>query len=173
VLENKVARPRRRHLSMRSRSGRKKGRRAVTYSARVPSVERGTVISAEVRQRLAIGHLPYTAFMGTEMILSPRRSGTSPSRVVRRSTTLHGHLTERAGFNCTQGPSALRTPCLTHRAGIAEVQRVPRKEGRALPLYVNLISRTWPKRVSARRGDRAKVLSGGGLEVVAYEPPPE
>jgi hypothetical protein len=173
VLQNDVRRPRRRHLSMRSRSGKRKGRRGVTYSARVPSVEHGTVISAEARQRLGIGRLPYSAFMGTELILSSKRSGTSPGRVVRRSATAHGRLTEKAGFNCTQGPSALRTPCLSHRAGIAELQRVPKKKGRPMPLYVNLVSRTWPKRDSPRRGDRARILRGGGIEVVAYAPPAE
>jgi hypothetical protein len=170
VLESEADRARRRSLSMLSRSKSRKGRRRVTYSARVPSVERGTVISAEAHQRLGIGHLPYSAFMGTELFLSSRRAGTSPGRVAHRSATLHGRLTERSGFNCTQGPSAFRTPCESHRAGIVELRRVPRKEGRALPLYVNLVSRTWPKRTSARRGDRAKILPRGGIKVVAYSP---
>jgi hypothetical protein len=172
VLQSNVDRPRRRHLPVGSgRRGNRKGERGVVYSAPVPDVQRGTVISAEARQRLGIGHLRYSAFMGTELILSSRRAATSPGRVVHRSATLHGHLTERSGFNCTQGRSAFRTPCESHRAGIAELQRVPRKKGRAVPLYVNLVSRTWPKRTSARRGDRARILPRGGIKVIAYPQP--
>jgi hypothetical protein len=170
VLRNSVRRPRRRHLSMGDRR-RRKGSRAVIYSAPVPELQRDSVISAEARQRLGIGHLPYSAFVGTELILSSRRAGNAPNRVARRSVTQNGHLTERSGFNCTQGPSAFRTPCKSHRAGTVRMRREPRRDGRVVPLYVNLVSRTFPKRASAKRGDRAKILRGGGIDVVAYPLP--
>ncbi len=172
ALENAVDRPRRHHLSMVAGAlGGRKGGHEVTYSARVPNVERGTVISAEARQRLGIGHLRYSAFVSTELILASRRGQTSPDRVAKGAATFNGHLTETSGFNCTQGPSAFRTPCVSHRAGLAQLRSEPRKDGQAVPLYVNLVSRTFPKRTSARPGQRARILPGGGIDVVAYPLP--
>jgi hypothetical protein len=174
VLRNEVHRPRRRHLAMVAGAlGGREGGHEVTYSARVPEVRRGTVISAEAWQRLGIGHLPYSAFVSTELILSSRRSRTSPDRVAKSAATFNGHLTETSGYNCTQGPSAFRTPCVSHRAGIAQLRREPRRDGRPVPLYVNLVSRTFPKRTSARSGDRARVLPRGGVKVLVYPRPAE
>ncbi len=170
ALRSSVRRPRRRRLSMSDRR-RRKGSRAVIYSARVPEVPPDSVISAEARQRLGIGHLPYSAFVGTQLILSSKPAGNAPDRVARRSTTQHGHLTERSGFNCTQGPSAFRTPCKSHRAGTVRLRREPRRDGRTVRLYVNLVSRTFPKRARAKRGDRARLLRGGGIDLVTYPTP--
>jgi hypothetical protein len=172
ALENEVDRPRRRHLSMVPGAlGARRGGRQVTYSARVPNVERGTVISAEARQRLGIGHLPYSAFMGTQLILSSRPGGKFPDRVAKRAATFNGQLTETSGFNCTQGPSAFQTPCAAHRAGLVQLRREPQRDGRSVPLYVNLVSRTFPKRTTTRPGERARVLPGGGIDVAAYPVP--
>lgn len=172
ALSTSVDRPRLRRLSMvRGALGGRKGGHRVTYSARVPDVGRGTVISAEGRQRLGIGHLEYSAFVSTELILSSRRDRTRPDRTTKRAATFNGHLTETSGFNCTQGPSAFRTPCLSRRAGLAQLRQEPRRNGQAVPLYVNLVSRTFPKRTSARAGERARVLPGGGIDVVAYPVP--
>jgi hypothetical protein len=171
-LRSEVDRRRRRHLSMVPGALRtRRGGHEVTYSARVPDVERGAVISAEARQRVAIGHLPYSAFVSSELILASRRNRTSPDRVAKRAATFNGNLTETNGFNCTQGPSAFRTPCVSHKAGIVQLRREPVRGGRPVPLYVNLVSRTFPKRTSARRGDRATVLPDGGIQVVAYPVP--
>lgn len=172
ALENRVDRPTRRRLPMVPGAlGNRKGGREVTYSARVPNVERGTVISAEAWQRTEIGHLPYSAFVSTQLILASGRGRTSPDRVVRRSATFHGHLTETSGFNCTQGPSEFRTPCLSHRAGLVQLRSEPRREGRPVPIYVNLVSRTFPKRTTTRPGQSARILPGGGIDVVAYPVP--
>ena len=150
--------------------GTRQGGHTVTYSERVPNTERGTVISAQALQRLGIGHHPYSAFVSTELILASKPSGTSPDRVAKRAATFNGHLTETTGFNCTQGPSAFRTPCISRKAGTVQLRREPRRNGKAAPLFVNLVSRTFPKRTQAGRGDRAKVLPGGSLHVVAYPP---
>lgn len=173
ALENEVDRPRRSHLSMVAGAlGGRKGGHEVTYSARVPNVERGTVISAEALQRLGIGHLRYSAFVSTELILATRRGRTSPDRVAKRTATFNGHLTETSGYNCTQGPSAFRTPCVSRRAGLTQLRSEPRRDGDPVPLYVNLVSRIFPKRTPARPGQRARVLPGGGVDVVAYPLPP-
>jgi hypothetical protein len=169
ALRNQVDRPRRRRIPMVGGPlGNRQGGHVVTYSARIPNVDRGTLIAAEGSQRLGIGHLPYSAFVSSELIVSSRRRGTSPDPIAKRAATFNGHLTETSGFNCTQGPSAFRTPCMSYKVGIVQLRREPRRDGRAMPLYVNLVSRTFPKRTSARRGDRGKVLPGGGIDVVAY-----
>ena len=169
ALEREVDQPRRSHLSMVTGAlGNRQGGHEVVYSAPLPDLQRGTVISAEAWQRLGIGHLPYSAFVSTELILASGRNRTSPDRVAKRAASFNGHLTETTGFNCTQGPSAFRTPCVSHRAGIVQLRRTPERDGRIAPLYVNLVSRTFPKRTSARSGDRAKVLPGGSVRVVAY-----
>ncbi len=164
---------RRRHGFLRMVRGNptsRTGGHTVTYSARVPSVERGTVISADAHQRLAIGHLPYSAFISTELILASRPGRTSPDQVAKRAATFNGHLTETNGFNCTQGPSAFRTPCDSHKAGTVQLRRTPTRNGEAVPLFVNLVSRTFPKRTAAHAGDRAKIRPGGSVDVVAYPP---
>lgn len=171
ALRNSSDRRRRRHLPMVSGSlGHRKGGHAVVYSVRVLEVERGTVIGADATQRLAIGHLPYAAFMGAELILAQDSGATRPSSVVKRAATFNGHLSETNGFNCTQGPSAFRTPCETRKAGFVQIRNAPVQGGDPVPLYVNLVARTFPKLTSARGGDRARVLPGGGIDVVAYPP---
>ena len=167
----RATRPTRRFLRMVPGSlGGRQGGHTVTYSVRVPNSERGTVIDARALQRLAIGHLPYSAFVSTELILASRPGRTSPDPVAKRAATFNGHLTETTGFNCTQGPSAFRTPCASRKAGTVQLRREPRRGDETAPLFVNLVSRTFPKRTHARGGDRARLLPGGSLHVVAYPP---
>jgi hypothetical protein len=150
--------------------GTRQGGHTVTYSERVPNTERGAVISAQALQRLGIGHLPYSAFVSTELILASKPSETSPDRLAKRVATFNGHLTETTGFNCTQGPSAFRTPCISRKAGTVQLRREPQRNGKTVPLFVNLVSRTFPKRTHAGGRDRARVLRGGSLHLVAYPP---
>ena len=169
AVETSVDRRQRRHVRMVTGPlGGRSGGHTVIYSARVPTIEQGTVISATAKQRLAIGRLRYSAFVSTELILSSRPARTTPDAVAKRAATFNGHLTETTGFNCTQGPSAFRTPCVSEKAGVAVLRNKPTRDGEPVPLYVNLVSRTFPKLTKAKPGDRAKVLAGGGLDVVAY-----
>jgi hypothetical protein len=171
TLRARTEAPRKRFLKMVGGGlGTRQGGHTVTYSAPVPVTERGTVISARAVQRLAIGHLPYSAFVSAELILASRPSRTSPDAVAKRASTFNGHLTETTGFNCTQGPSAFRTPCASRKAGTVQLRREPRRGERAAPLYVNLVSRTFPKRTGAGRRERGRILPGGSLDVVAYPP---
>ena len=53
---------------------------------------------------------------------APRRiSAESLLQVV--DGVAEGRITESNGFNCAQGPSAYRTPCLTRKAGLLEIVR--------------------------------------------------
>jgi hypothetical protein len=134
-------------------------------------LERGDVLRVKARQRTAIAHLPYNAYVGSEVILAGRPGATRPGRVAKRAApaALRGRITESNGFNCTQGPSAYRTPCLTRKTGLLEiVHDAVDRRGRPKRLYVNLVSHLSPKLVQARPGDRARVRSSGQLEVTRF-----
>src|SRR5204863_400973 len=85
----------------------------VIYSLKLKHLEPGEVIAATARERTGIGGLPYSTFISSELLIGPSRHATHPFGHV---ISLDGLLTEANGFNCTQGPSAYRTPCLTRKA---------------------------------------------------------
>jgi hypothetical protein len=140
----------------------------------MPRLEKGDVLRVKARQTTAIAQLPYNAYVGSEVMLAGRPGATRPSRVANRAApaALRGRITESNGFNCTQGPSAYRTPCLTRKAGLLEIVRdAVDRRGRPKPLYVNLISHVAPKLAQAQRGDRARVRPSGHLEVTRFRSP--
>jgi hypothetical protein len=138
----------------------------VVYSVKLQHLERGDVIAAAARARTGIGALPYSTYVASELVVAGRRTSVHP---FRHDVTLDGFVTEANGFNCTQGPSAYRTPCVTRKAGVARVRRHPvNRHGRPRPLYLNLIQRSFPKLAHARPGDRAQVLGGGFVAATVY-----
>ena len=169
-------RPVRRHTRHRRHrsiplSANGSARKRVVYAVRMPRLKRGDVLRVNARQRTAIGQLRYNAYVGSEVILAGRPRATRPSRVAKRAAPegLHGRITEANGFNCTQGQSAYRTPCLTQKAGVLEiVHDAVDRRGRPRPLFVNLVSHVSPKLVRARPGDRARVRLSGHLEVTRF-----
>jgi hypothetical protein len=172
------ARPRPVHRQTRHRRRRSipvsphgSARKRVVYSVRMPRLEGGDVLRIDARQRTAIAQLPYNAYVGSEVILAGRPGATRPSRVAKRAApaALRGRITEANGFNCTRGPSAYRTPCLTRKAGLLEiVHDAVDRRGRPKALYVNLVSHFAPKLARARPGDRARVRPAGRLEVTRF-----
>jgi hypothetical protein len=115
----------------------------VVLSQRLPGLDAGDVLLASARQRTAIRELPY--FVAAKIVLSTRPRSRRASRYAKRVTSRAGTLTETNGFNCTIGLSAFRSPCATHKAGLAQIKRTPRR-----PLYANLVARSFPKRAQAR-----------------------
>jgi hypothetical protein len=159
---------RRIHRSLTEGAPRSGGWRVV-YSLKLAGLERGDVLAAAARARTGIGALPYSAFVTAELITAGSRRSTHP---FRRDVSLDGFVTEANGFNCTQGPSAYETPCLTRKAGVTRIRRHPvDRHGRARPLYLNLIMRSFPKLARAGPGDAAQVLRGGFLAAVLYPGP--
>ena len=142
------------------------------YSVRMPRLNRGDILTARARQTTAIGQLPYSAYVNSEVILAGTPGATHPSRVAKRSAALRGRITEANGFNCTQGPSAFSTPCVTLKTGLLVMRRdAVSRRGRPKPLYVNLVSRSFPKLARARPGDRARIKRAGRLEVTRFPKP--
>ena len=142
-----------------------KGGQRVVYSRRVDGLAAGDVLLVRARQRTRIRGLPY--FVASKVVVASRPAARIPSPPVRRIVRRRGTATDTNGFNCTIGASAFRSPCTTRKAGMATLKRAPRDaRGRPRPLYVNLVSRTFPKRAQARGAyPPARVLSGGGLVV--------
>jgi hypothetical protein len=142
------------------------GGQRVVYSQRIPGLGPGDVLLARATQRTAIEELPY--FVASKIVVSARPNARRPGPLARRIVSRRGTATETNGFNCTLGPSAFRSPCRTRKAGLAVVQQTPRDaRGRRRPLFVNLVSRTFPKRAQARlaRYPPARILGGGELTV--------
>jgi len=159
---------RRWHRSIPVRPRRPRGKRVV-YSVKMPRLSKGDVLAIKARERTAIGQLSYNAYVGSEVILAGSPGATHPSRRAKRVAALRGRITEANGFNCTQGPSAYRTPCLTRKAGLLEVvhDAVDRR-GHPKPLFVNLVCHLSPKLAQSPAGDQARVRPSGHLQVTRF-----
>jgi hypothetical protein len=141
------------------------GGNRVVYSQRLPRLHRGDVLLVRARQRTRIERFPY--FIGTKVVVSTGPRARHPTPLTRRIVSRDGIATEINGFNCTIGPSHFRNPCLTRKAGLALIRRTPmRAGGRPRALFVNVISRGFPK-VKPTSADYPplRVVRGGGLTV--------
>ena len=107
----------------------------------------------------------YPAFIGTDMILARGPRAVSSAGLPRQVATGNGDLTEQNGFNCTHGPSAYRSPCRTRKAGAVRIARNVQRDGRPVPLWVNVVAAGAPKGAVPRSGDRMRVLPRGGLVI--------
>ena len=123
------------------------------------------VQGVRARQIADISHLPYAAFVSGELIVTTKRNAASSRGIARKTISYRGSMSAVNGFNCTQGRSGYATPCQTRKAGLARVQRdVEDRKGRDVPLFVNLVSRSFPK-LSGSGGGDAAIVRGGFLEV--------
>ena len=139
--------------------------RRVVYSQRMNRLRAGDVLLVRARQRTAIKR--HTYYIGSKVVIGARRRARQPGRLTRRIVYPSGRATRGNGFNCTLGPSAFQSPCLGKKAGLAFIKRTPRRgNNRIRPLFVNLVSRSFPK-VEKAPGSYppARVLSGGQLVV--------
>lgn len=137
------------------------GGHRVVYSQKLGHLRRGDVLIARARQRSALpGRSPY--FISNQLIVSSQRYATRPTPLTKRSISGGGFVTQSNGFNCTDGPSAFRSPCTSRKSGIVRVTRTLRR-----PVYVNLISRTFPliAQQARRLPAPVRILPGGGIAV--------
>lgn len=150
------------------------GGKTVVYSQRLGNLTRGDVLLVQSKQRTAIRGLPY--FISNQIVVGTKPTATGPSRLSRRIVSRSGLATETTGFNCTLGSSAFQSPCRASKAGLAVIERPPKdRRGRPARLYVNVVSRGFPKLAQDRASfPPARVLKGGGLTVrrLRVEPPP-
>ena len=148
--------PRRKSLQADSSGGLQ-----VVYSQKLGNLHRGDVLIARARQRSAIpGSVPY--FISNQIIFSSKRYAARPTPFAKRSISARGQVTETNGFNCTDGPSAFSSPCRSRKVGIVRVAKDLNR-----PLFVNLISRTFPLTAQQSRGSQppVRILRGGGIAI--------
>lgn len=140
------------------------GGKTVVYSQRLDNLRAGDVLLVRADQHTAVKGLPY--FVSDQVVVTTRRNATRPSALTRRAISRSGLASETTGFNCTLGPSAFRSPCHSIKAGMATVEATPKsKRGKAKPLFVNLVTRSFPKLAQARGYPPARIVEGGGLIV--------
>jgi hypothetical protein len=145
----------------------KAGRRTV-YSVELPPLSPGDVVVASARQVSVIAHLPYNVFIGSRLLLSTTPGARTSDRVARKIGVPRGQVTEGNGFNCTHGPSAYRSPCVTRKVGAFEVRRHPVRGGRPAPVYLNLVVGTLAKLHVPDPSDEVRVAGGGAIQAAVY-----
>lgn len=137
------------------------------YSIKLAHLHAGDVITAEARKVLDISNLDHAVFDDTRIVLTDRRRKVRPGRIARRSASPSG-LDEANGFNCTHGPSAYRTPCVSRKVGQVRISRDPvNHRGRPAPLYVNLVCRGLLK-LAQKRPPVAHLKHDGHLRIRHY-----
>jgi hypothetical protein len=142
------------------------------YSVKLPHLQAGDVITAKARQVFDIAGIPNAVFDSNQIVMTRGPRKVESPRLVRRSVTPRASLAEANGFNCTHGPSAYRTPCVSRKVGQVTIRRRPvDHRGRPVPLFVNLICRALVKEAQPKRVASAKIRRGGYLEVKRYLAP--
>jgi hypothetical protein len=141
-------------------------RKKVVYSARLSNLKAGEQIAVEGAAVAKINHLAYSVFMTTEVVLSESPGSVKNNAPVNLTST-HGRVSKGNGFNCTQGRSGHKTPCVAKKVGVLEIV-----QNRNAPVYVNLVSgmRTQFPPEKHRKGDKAKLTDKGSLNVYRYGP---
>jgi hypothetical protein len=152
------------HRRLRTSMRVEKGRKATVYSLRLGRLREGEQLTFEALATAGIGHLPYAAFVGSQLILAQGRRDVRTTALTRSVASLDGEVSEGNGFNCTQRAS----PCAFRRVGTLVMRKTPRRHGEAIPLFVNLVLRNAPKQLDDAPGDRIRIASGGGIEARRY-----
>lgn len=129
-------------------------RRRVVISKRLEGLRAGEQLDVEAAMKTAIDHLPYAVRTSARLILAEGPREARQGQFVKKIAKLNGEISESNGFNCTQA----RGSCLTRKVGVLEMRRdAVRADGKAVPLYVNLVTVFGPKVLKARAGDRIQI----------------
>jgi hypothetical protein len=139
----------------------------VLYSMKLEHLTTGEQLVAEGKLVARIGNQPYSAFITTEVILATKPNATEPRRASGRVTHSNSQIASANGFNCTQGQSAHRNPCVARKLGAVQVERDADR-----PLYLNLVAGSnamFPDE-KWRPGDRAKITRRSYLRLYRYTP---
>jgi len=137
----------------------------VIYSVKLDRLDAGDVLDVTVDARAHVGHLPFPALVGSQLVLAEGPREEHGRRFVKRVASLNGEITENSGTNCTQA----KTPCPVHRTGVLTLRKdVRRRNGDPRPLWVNLVVRSTAKRAEGGPGDAVRIEDGTGLRVRQY-----
>jgi hypothetical protein len=128
----------------------------MTRSARLTNLKAGDEIYVKALTRTNIGSVPYNVLITSEVY-----TARGP-RIFHGGGTGHyaapnPEISELNGFNCTQGPSAHRTPCMRPKVGVVRIVRDVDE------LFINMSINAKAKTNESndhtwRRDDRGKVV---------------
>jgi hypothetical protein len=142
------------------------GFHAVTYSARLDGLQAGDVLDVDSLQRTDISGSTLPMFVGSKVIVA-----AAPGGVMGQSkyASQQGQVTPQNGFNCTLGPSFFQSPCSSYETGAVTITTTPvTNAGLPKPLYVNVLSRAFPKVAQAAKPTAVGIDPGGYLSLVRY-----
>jgi hypothetical protein len=129
------------------------------------------VLVANSLQRTDTSQFDLPLFVGSEVILAASPEAVKAKRIFASDD---GVLSPPNGFNCTPGPSPFQSPCGSYKTGALTITQTPLTDvGLPKPMYVNVLTRTFPK--TAQAGAKkavSTVLDGGYLSVVRYPAAP-
>lgn len=140
-------------------------RKRVIYSVKVPDLRQGEVLEAWVDARAEVDHLPYPAFVSSQIVLAESPNATHGKRFTSKVARLRGEFNEATGTNCTQA----QTPCPVQRTGLLEIRSDSQTpSGGSVPLFVNVVAKANNKLMASRPGDEIRIRDAGGLAVRRY-----
>jgi hypothetical protein len=146
--------------------GQRSGFQAVVYSARLDGLQAGDVLDVNSLQRTDISSSSLPMFVGSKVVLAAGPNGVMGQP---KYSTQEGQITPQNGFNCTLGPSGFQSPCSSYETGAVTITATPiTNAGLPKPLYVNVLSRAFPKTAQAAKTGTVAVQPGGYLSVVRY-----
>jgi len=153
------------------------GSQHIVAARRLNRLRAGERLVVEAKMRGGIGHLSYASLVQSRLILA-RSPRTTKRKLAANIGSFRARFGRQNGFNCTQGYSAHRTPCLVRKVGTMRITRDARKRplrrvgkrGKRVPLYVNLIVGANAVGVQdhrARSGDKMRI-KGVSIKVRRY-----
>lgn len=141
---------------------------SVVYSVPLRNLRAGEQIIVSGKAIIKIGHHPYNALVQSMVEVSFKPNKSKRSGWMVNHFEGRGQPAEGNGFNCTQGRSAHRNPCVVRKFGVLRVLKDVSRT-----VYLNFmvglgaqgdLGDDW------RPGDKAKVANGGYLEIERYSP---
>lgn len=131
-------------------------RRRVVYSVRLGGLRAGESLVIDGRMVGKIKHLSYNALVQSRLILATHPTSRVRTWRAKQIGGHHGLVGPQNGFNCTQGRSGHRDPCVVRKTGVMRIVRDAREHpvkgtGDRIPMYVNLIVGTRATGVQSHR----------------------
>jgi hypothetical protein len=145
-------------------------RRRVVHSVAVPNPRAGEVLAFDASYVADVDHLPYNAYVQTQVIVTDSPTATQPQGIGKQASILAGYATEGNGPNCTQGRSGFQSPCTLSKAGAIRFDGdAVDAAGNPIPLYLNVVAWAEGRLVaSPKDGDRVMLRPAGGIRVTRF-----
>lgn len=139
-------------------------RRRVVLSERLRGLEAGEQLAASAAMTTDVSHLRYAVRTSARLILTDSPGATRQTDFAKRLVSGRGEIAENNGSNCTQAEGR----CTYRKVGVAEMRRdAINRRGRAVPLYLNLVTVLGPKVRRAHARDRV-ILRRGEIEILRF-----